>query len=192
MNFSTPLPIDAVLDRDRDVYDEGLSLERLLVSVEPAKKLRLVILDACRDNPFARTLKRTLTTRAIGRGLAKVEPITPNTLVVFASKAGSMALDGDGGNSPFTSALLDHVTTDGIEVQTMIKRVIGSVQKQTAGRQVPWQLSSLTTEVYLGRQPGQGGRIAPGVGVRGLRPEPVGAADLLVWQTELGRHRAAT
>ena len=53
------VPVDAVLDRDIDIYDEALSLERVLVSVEPAKKLRLVILDACRDSPFTRSMKRT-------------------------------------------------------------------------------------------------------------------------------------
>jgi uncharacterized caspase-like protein len=56
------IPVDAVLDRDRDIYDEALSLDRVLVSVEPAKQLRLVILDACRDNPFVKTMKRTVAT----------------------------------------------------------------------------------------------------------------------------------
>ena len=69
--------------------------------------LRLVILDACRDNPFAKTMKRTIGSRAIGRGLAKVEPTSPNTLIAYAAKAGSTAADGDGKNSPFTIALLE-------------------------------------------------------------------------------------
>src|SRR2546430_16805016 len=68
------IPVDARLERDTDIYDEGLSLDRVLVAIEPAKQLRLVILDACRDNPFARTMKRTVASRAIGQGLAKVEP----------------------------------------------------------------------------------------------------------------------
>src|SRR6478752_4645419 len=71
------IPVDAVLERDRDIYDEALSLERVLVAVEPAKKLRLVILDACRDSPFSRSMKRTIASRAIGQGLAKVEPTSP-------------------------------------------------------------------------------------------------------------------
>ena len=58
------------LERDIDAYDEAVSLDRVLQVIEPAKKLRLVILDACRDNPFARTMKRTVATRALGRGLA--------------------------------------------------------------------------------------------------------------------------
>src|ERR1700684_3456906 len=68
------VPVDAVLERDTDIYDEAFSLDRILVTIEPAKQLRLVMLDACRDNPFARTMKRTIGSRAIGRGLAKVEP----------------------------------------------------------------------------------------------------------------------
>ena len=62
------IPVDARLERDTDIYDEGLSLDRILIAIEPAKKLRLVILDACRDNPFSRTMKRTVASRAIGQG----------------------------------------------------------------------------------------------------------------------------
>src|SRR5689334_5147573 len=74
------IPVDAKLERDNDVYDEAFSLDRVLVAVESTKKLRLVILDACRDNPFAQTMKKTIATRAIGRGPAKIEPHAPNTL----------------------------------------------------------------------------------------------------------------
>src|SRR5246127_2689380 len=76
------VPTDAVLERDIDAYDEAISLDRLLSVIEPARKLRLVILDACRDNPFARTMKHATTaSRAVERGLAKVEPMSPNTLI---------------------------------------------------------------------------------------------------------------
>jgi uncharacterized caspase-like protein len=67
------IPVDAVLARDRDVYDEAIPLDRVLQAVEPAKKLRLVILDACRDNPFVKSIKRAAASRAISRGLAGVE-----------------------------------------------------------------------------------------------------------------------
>src|ERR1700709_148639 len=82
------IPVDAKLERDTDVYDEAFSLDRVLLAIEPAKKLRLVILDACRDNPFARNMKRTIASRAIGQGLAKGEPASPNTMIAFAAKAG--------------------------------------------------------------------------------------------------------
>src|SRR3984885_5832197 len=110
------IPVDARLERDTDVYDEAFSLDRLLLAIEPAKQLRLVILDACRDNPFAKTMKRTLASRAIGTGLAKVEPTSPNTLIAYSAKAGSTALDGDK-NSPFTAALVRHITTPGLDVR---------------------------------------------------------------------------
>jgi uncharacterized caspase-like protein len=137
------IPVDAILDRDRDIYDEALSLERVLVAVEPAKKLRLVILDACRDSPFTRSMKRTLAARAIGRGLAKVEPTSPNTLIAFASKAGSTASDGDGKNSPFTAALVKHVTTPGVDLRKAFGYVRDEVLKSTGNKQEPYLYGSL-------------------------------------------------
>jgi hypothetical protein len=137
------IPVDAVLDRDTDIYDEAISLDRVLVSVEPAKKLRLVILDACRDNPFARTMKRTIAYRSVGRGLAKVEPTSPNTLIAFASKAGSTASDGDGKNSPFTAALVAHVTKPGLDLRKAFGYVRDDVLKSTGNRQEPYVYGSL-------------------------------------------------
>jgi len=137
------IPTDAVLDRDTDIYDEAISLERVLVAVEPAKKLRLIILDACRDNPFARSMKRTIASRAIGRGLAKVEPASANTLIAFASKAGTTAADGDGSNSPFTSALVKHVTKPGLDLRKAFGYVRDDVLKSTSNRQEPYLYGSL-------------------------------------------------
>lgn len=137
------VPTDAVLERDTDIYDEALSLERVLVAIEPARKLRLVVLDACRDSPFSKAMKRTLATRAIGRGLAKVEPTNPNTLIAFASKAGSTALDGDGKNSPFTSAIVHHVTRPGLDLRKAFGYVRDEVLKSTANRQEPYLYGSL-------------------------------------------------
>src|SRR3954463_6132706 len=99
------IPVDAKLERDTDVYDEALSLDRVLLAIEPAKRLRLVILDACRDNPFSKAMKRTVASRAIGQGLAKVEPTSPNMLIAYSAKAGSTAAGGGGRNSPFTVGL---------------------------------------------------------------------------------------
>jgi uncharacterized caspase-like protein len=137
------IPVDAVLDRDIDIYDEALSLDRVLVSVEPAKQLRLVILDACRDNPFARSMKRTVSSRAIGRGLAKVEPTNPNTLIAFAAKAGSTASDGDGNNSPFTTALVRHIIRPGLDLRKAFGYVRDDVLKATDNRQEPYLYGSL-------------------------------------------------
>lgn len=139
------IPVDAVLERDTDVYDEALSLDRILIAVEPAKQLRLVILDACRDNPFSKRMKHA-STRSIGRGLAKIEPTSPNTLIAYAAKAGSTALDGDGGNSPFTTALIRHITTPGLDIRKAFGFVRDDVLKVTNNRQEPYVYGSLGGE----------------------------------------------
>jgi uncharacterized caspase-like protein len=137
------IPVDAKLERDTDVYDEAFSLDRVLLAIEPAKQLRLVILDACRDNPFAKVMKRTLASRAIGQGLAKVEPTSPNMLIAYSAKAGSTALDGDSRNSPFTMALAKHLTTPGLDVRRAFGFVRDDVLKTTSNRQEPFVYGSL-------------------------------------------------
>nr|WP_245266597.1 caspase family protein [Bradyrhizobium sp. WSM1743] len=137
------IPTDAALETDTDVYDEALPIDRVLVSIEPAKQLRLVILDACRDNPFAKTMKRTVASRAIGRGLAKVEPTSPNTMIAFAAKAGSTASDGDARNSPFATALADHLPKPGLDLRKAFGFVRDDVLKSTANKQEPFVYGSL-------------------------------------------------
>jgi uncharacterized caspase-like protein len=137
------IPVDAVLERDIDAFDEAIPLDRILTVVEPARQLRLVILDACRDNPFAKTMKRTIGSRAVGRGLAKVEPASPNTLIAYASKAGSTASDGDSKNSPFTTALVKHIATPGLDLRKAFGFVRDDVLKNTSNRQEPYVYGSL-------------------------------------------------
>lgn len=137
------IPVDAKLERDTDVFDEAFSLERVLLAAEPARQLRLVILDACRDNPFAKQMKRVALSRAIGRGLAKVEPDSPNTLIAYSAKAGSTAQDGDGGNSPFALALAKHLTTPGLDIRRALGFVRDDVLKSTGNRQEPFVYGSL-------------------------------------------------
>lgn len=137
------IPTDAVLETDTDVYDEAFPLDRILVAIEPAKQLRLIILDACRDNPFAKTMKRTVASRAIGRGLAKVEPTSPNTMIAFAAKAGSTASDGDSKNSPFASALTEHLPKPGLDLRKAFGFVRDDVLKNTSYKQEPYVYGSL-------------------------------------------------
>jgi uncharacterized caspase-like protein len=129
------IPVDASLARDFDVEDEAVPLDRLLKAIEPARRLRLVILDACRDNPFARTMRRTVASRSVGRGLGRVEPSTSDTLIAFAAKAGSTALDGEGQNSPFTAALLRHVATPGLDIRLAFGQVRDDVMDITHRKQ---------------------------------------------------------
>jgi hypothetical protein len=137
------IPVDAALETDTDVLDETLPLDRVLFAVEPAKQLRLVILDACRDNPFARTMKRTVASRAVGRGLAKVEPTSPNTMIAFAAKAGSTASDGDSRNSPFAAALVEHLPRPGLDLRRAFGFVRDEVLKNTGNKQEPYVYGSL-------------------------------------------------
>lgn len=137
------VPVDAALERDTDAYDEAIALDRILQAIEPAKQLRLVILDACRDNPFVKKMKRTVASRALGRGLAGIEPTRPNTLVAFAAKGGSTASDGDNKNSPFTKALLKYLTTPGLELGKAFRLVRDDVMSATGNRQEPFVYGSL-------------------------------------------------
>ncbi|MBR0828033.1 caspase family protein [Bradyrhizobium manausense] len=137
------IPTDATLETDSDVLDETIALDRALFAVEPAKQLRLIILDACRDNPFAKTMKRTIASRAIGRGLAKVEPNSPNTMIAFAAKAGSTASDGDAKNSPFAAALVERLPTPGLDLGKAFRFVRDDVLKTTGNKQEPFVYGSL-------------------------------------------------
>ena len=137
------IPTDATLERDTDVYDEAFSLERVLLAIEPARQLRLVILDACRNNPFADKMKRTVGSRAVSRGLARIEPATSNTLVAFAAKAGSTASDGGSKNSPYASALVKYIATPGMDLRRVFGFVRDDVMKATGNKQEPYVYGTL-------------------------------------------------
>lgn len=144
------IPVDATLERDIDVEDEAVPLERVTQVLEQAKRLRLIILDACRDNPFVRSMKRTIAGRSIGRGLAKIDVLTSDTLIAFAAKAGSTAADGETANSPYTSALVKHLTTPGLDLRLALGRVRDEVLKNTGNKQEPFVYGSLGgTEIAL-------------------------------------------
>jgi len=137
------VPVDAVLERDTDAYDEAIALDRILQAIEPAKQLRLIILDACRDNPFVRTMKRSAASRTLGRGLAVIEPSRPNTMIAFAAKGGSTAADGNRNNSPFTTALLKYLAQPGLELGKAFRLVRDDVMSATGDRQEPYVYGSL-------------------------------------------------
>jgi uncharacterized caspase-like protein len=137
------IPVDAELARDIDVEDETVSLDRIVKVLEPVRRLRLVILDACRDNPFSKTMKRAIGSRSIGRGLAKVEVQSSDTLIAFAAKAGSTASDGEGQNSPFATALINNLGTPGLDLRIAFGRVRDDVLKATGHKQEPFVYGSL-------------------------------------------------
>src|SRR5216684_3879778 len=140
------IPTDATLERDTDIYDEAFSLDRVLLAIEPARMLRLVIVDACRNNPFAETMKRTVGSRAVTRGLARIEPATSNTLVAFAAKAGLTALDGNDKNSPYATALVKHIATPGLDLRRAFGFIRDDVMRATGNKQEPYVYGSLGGE----------------------------------------------
>jgi len=139
------IPVDARLASDRDADDEAIPLERLVSSADGARRLRLVILDACRDNPFVTTMRRErkVAARGVTGGLGKVEPTSTDTLIAYAAKAGSTADDGDGQHSPFTTAVLKNLTVPGLDVRLAFGRVRDDVLKMTSSRQEPFVYGSL-------------------------------------------------
>ncbi|MFZ5731318.1 MAG: caspase family protein [Pseudomonadota bacterium] len=139
------IPVDAKLASDRDIEFQAVSLNTVLNAAERAKKLRLVILDACRDNPFAAQMKRTLAsaTRSVTRGLAQVEP-EAGTMVVYAAKHGETALDGSGGNSPFAMSLAKNLLIPGLEVRRLFDTVRDDVMDLTGRKQQPFSYGSIS------------------------------------------------
>jgi uncharacterized caspase-like protein len=139
------VPVDAVLKRDQSVKLEAVSLDEMMDAAAAAKKLRIVILDACRNNPFLARMTRTLASRSIGAGLASVEP-QQGTLVAFAAKQGQTAEDGSGTNSPFVSAMLQHIGEPGVDVNIFFRKVRDSVLSATDNHQEPFVYGSLPGE----------------------------------------------
>ena len=139
------VPVDATIAADRDISFEAVPLDQVLNAVERANKLRLVILDACRDNPFKAKMKRTLTvaSRSVSVGLAAIEPAA-GTIVVYAAKDGQQATDGDGIDSPFTLAFVKNVQTPGLEVRRLFDYVRDDVMEMTGNQQQPFSYGSIS------------------------------------------------
>jgi TPR repeat protein/uncharacterized caspase-like protein len=141
------IPTDAKLKTDRNVRLETVSLDNVLATIDDARKLKIVLLDACRDNPFAVKMKRAIGKRAIGRGLAEIE-VEPNVLVSYAAAPGQQASDGDGGHSPYTEALLAHIATPGMEINKLFRTVASAVRRKTNGEQIPYETGRLPEEDF--------------------------------------------
>ena len=136
------IPVDASLSGALDVDDETVSLDRLLNATSNTKKLSLIILDACRENPFPKG-QDGRATRGIAQGLSSVALNGNNTLIAYAAKAGSVSYDGAGANSPFTSALLKYLTLPGLDVRIAFGKVRDEVMTETGGKQEPFVYGSL-------------------------------------------------
>jgi caspase domain-containing protein len=189
MNYM--IPTDAKLATEIDAEDEAVSLDRIVTALEPAKRLRLVILDACRDNPFQRNMKRRVTMRAApSGGLAKMEPTLGDTLIAYAAKAGSTAEDGDGAaNSPFAAALLKHLSEPGLDIRLAFGRVRDEVLKLTANKQEPFVYGSLGgSNIALVPAPA-GPKAAPLADVKGDYELVERIGSKKAWEVFLNTHK---
>lgn len=135
------IPVDARLAADTDLEFEAIRLESALRAVEGART-RIVVLDACRDNPFAVAMRRFSPSRAVARGLVGVE--ADDVLVMYAAAQGQTATDGATSNSPFARALAARLTEPGLELRLMAGKVRDDVLRETSGRQRPFISASIT------------------------------------------------
>lgn len=140
-NTNYLIPTNAELKSDKDVEFEAIRLDSVLNSVSTAKGLKLVLIDACRNNPFLSDMERTTATRSIGRGLSSIDP--GGVLVGYSARGGTLALDGKGRNSPYAEALLEHIEVPGLELGKLFRKVRDSVFKLTDGYQEPFTYGSL-------------------------------------------------
>ena len=132
------IPVGAQIEGESYVDVEAVDIARVMAAMGEARnRLNIVVLDACRDNPFARS------TRSTSRGLA-FSSAPRGTLIAYATAPGRVAADGKRGNGTYTEALLKHMKTPGLPVEEMFKRVRADVMSESGGKQTPWESSSLT------------------------------------------------
>jgi Caspase domain len=144
------IPTDARLANDSDVEDEAIPLDRVLAATHAAKKLSLIILDACRENPFLHLDGGMATKRVSFKGLVPLESTGTNTLVAYAAKAGSVSFDGSGANSPFTTALVKYIAEPGLDIRMALGKVRDEVLATTGNAQEPSIYGSLGgTNIFL-------------------------------------------
>lgn len=149
------VPIDAKLSKKAALEFEMVRLDSIQRHMESAERTSVLFFDACRDNPLARNLAATMGTRSVreGAGLAQQEA-GAGTLISYSTAPGRTALDGEGRNSPYTSALVQQMLSSGDHLAEMLYEVRNSVMKTTNGGQVPWDVSALTRRFYF-KEPAQ-------------------------------------
>jgi peptidoglycan hydrolase-like protein with peptidoglycan-binding domain len=146
------LPVDADLKSEMDVkLGAAINVDVTLEQTMGDAKVKLVFLDACRDNPFAAKIRSAKATRSVNvqTGLAEMKS-GEGTLIAFATGPGQTALDGEAGtNSPFTRALMANIAAPGMEIQQAMTKVRAQVNEETGRNQLPWGHTNLTGTVYL-------------------------------------------
>jgi uncharacterized caspase-like protein len=168
------LPVDAKIESPADVRFNTINLSDIQQEMEGSGRADIIILDACRNNPFLEKLSHG-GRAAPARGLGVMEATGEGSLIVYSTQPGNVALDGAGRNSPFTAALLKYVATPGLEVRQMISRVRGDVLQATDHRQRPWDSSSLVGDVYLAGPPPTPAPVVAGQGAASVSNPPAAA-----------------
>ncbi|TPN85032.1 hypothetical protein FJ987_27680 [Mesorhizobium sp. CU2] len=155
------IPVDAELTSPAYLKTRTVQIDEFMAALPADPAVGIIILDACRDNPLARTLAAALPkSRSLGAGLAPVDARadgvgTGGVLIAYATDPGAIAFDGNGVDSPYSLALAKHLTEPGVEIQSALTRVRGDVTEATQGRQRPWHNASLGREVFLGQPAAQ-------------------------------------
>jgi len=167
------IPLGSNIEEEFEVADEAVAADSVLRAMGDADNhLNIIILDACRNNPFARSF------RSASRGLARMTAPT-GSLLVYATAPGSVAADGDGRNGVFTKHLLDAMQNPGSTLEQVFKQVRINVGRDTSGRQVPWEESSLTGDFYF--RPATTVAAAPTAAMPLV--EPQSSAEARYWAT---------
>ncbi len=137
------IPIGADIQSEFEVPDESVEADFLLRALDDSKNpLNIIVLDACRDNPFSRSFRSSV------KGLARMEGGS-GTLIAYSTGPGNVASDGQGRNSPYTKHLLNYMTQTGLSIEQVFKRVRVGVEKDSGGKQTPWETSSLRGDFYF-------------------------------------------
>ena len=176
-------PVDARVEKEADTRTALVPLNAMLADLTQTTRNRLVLLDACRNNPFEQQIASAEATRSAGpaRGLARVYAGV-GSFIAYSTQPGNVALDGAGRNSPFTGALLKYINDPGADVHAVMRRVRGDVQRATAEQQLPWENSSLVDEVAFAAvgasaAPSKGPVTTPATKVPGAEPRAKAASS---------------
>jgi len=146
------VPVDAKLAQASDLPFETIEIDKLMEALGDPGHTNIILLDACRDNPLARSFASHLPaarSAAVGGGLAAYSAVGTGTLIAYATAPGQTALDGQGADSPFTTSLMHILPTPGLEIRQVLTRVRAEVAAATGNRQIPWDNSSLMGDVFL-------------------------------------------
>ena len=180
------LPVDANLKSEMDVkLGSAINVDVTLEQTMADAKVKLVFLDACRDNPFAAKIRSAKVTRSVSvaSGLAEMKS-GEGTLIAFATSPGQTALDGENGtNSPFTRALLANIATPGVEIQQAMTKVRAQVNEETNKNQLPWGHTNLIGTVYLNPAPVAAGAVAEAPNTPAVTAGPASEVELEFWRS---------